>query len=296
MKNYNRFFGIICAGLLAFATGCEDGDKVFDQVQANVERGAILRTVQVTDDEIPINADGSIAADAQFGVILEEQDQEGGELLAEVEVYVGFRDNTPGGADNDKAEVLAQTIAASEFTPGPFGLPRTEFSITGNEMTSALGLSGDQVEGGDQFTVRFELVLTDGRRYSFADNSGTLTGSFFSSPFLYTANVVCAPSQPTAGDWEFAMQDSYGDGWNGASLTVTIDGEVTTVGLPSGSDATEIVTVPAGAQVISIVYNSGDWDSEVTFQVTSANGNTVLDLGPNPPANIELLNYCPDNL
>lgn len=296
MRNYNRFLGILFAGLLLFTTSCEDGDTVFDQIQSNVERGAILRTVQVTDDEIPINADGSIADGAQFGVILEEQDQENGDLMAEVEVYVGFRDNTPGGADNSKDDVLAETIPASEFSPGPFGLPRVEYSITGSEMTSALGLTGDQVEGGDQFTIRFELVLTDGRRYSFADNSGTLTGSFFSSPFLYTANVVCAPSQPTAGDWIFEMQDSYGDGWNGASLTVTIDGEVTTVELPSGSAGTEVVTVPSGAQVISIVYNSGDWDSEVTFQVTSANGNTVLDLGPNPPANIELLNYCPDNL
>jgi hypothetical protein len=248
----------------------------------------------VLSNEIAINADGSIAEGANFGVILEEQDQESGKLLSFVEVYAGYRDNT--GGENDKDQILVDQIDASEFTTGEFGLPRTEYSITGDELLSALGLTGDQVEGGDQFEVRFELVLTTGQRFSFDDNTGTLTGSFFSSPFLYTANVVCAPSTPTPGDWIFDLADSFGDGWNGASLSVDVDGTVTDVTLDDGSAGTFTVNVPDGSEVISIKFNSGSFDEEVSFTVTSANGNVVIDQGPNPPVDTELLDYCPDNL
>ena len=291
----NKYIITLLAGVALLFSACSEGDKVIDEVFDNETRGAVLRTIEILSNEVSINSsDGSLSGGG-FGVILEEQDQEGGDLLAFVEVYASFADNNDGGAD-DRDEVLVDEIDASEFTLGEFGYPRAEYSITAEELLSVLSLSSTDIFGGDQFRVRFELVLTDGRRYSFADNTGTLTGSFFSSPFQYNANVVCAPSAPTPGDWVFDLQDSYGDGWNGASLTVTIDGEATTVGLDDGSEDTVIVTVPDGAAVISIVYNSGAWDSEVTFQITSANGNEVSSEGPNPPVGVELLDYCPDNL
>jgi len=290
-----RFKQILVALTVGLATySCSDGDTVFDQIVDNETRGAVLRTVEVLSNEIAINADGSIAEGANFGVILEEQDQQSGNLLSFVEVYAGYRDNT--GGENDKDQILVDQIDASEFTTGEFGLPRVEYSITGDELLSALGLTGDQVEGGDQFEVRFELVLTTGQRFSFADNTGTLTGSFFSSPFLYTANVVCAPSTPTPGDWIFDLADSFGDGWNGASLSVDVDGTVTEVTLDDGSAGTFTVNVPDGSEVISIKFNSGSFDEEVSFTVTSANGNVVIDQGPNPPVDTELLDYCPNNL
>ena len=288
----------LMAGSALVFTACSDGDKVFDEIQANVERGAVLRTVSVTSNEVAINADGTIAEGANFGVILEEQDQEGGDLLDFVEVYVGYRDNTAGGTDNDRDEVLAETITSDAFTIGEFGLPRTEYSISGDAMLSAIGLSSSLVEGGDQFTIRFELVLTDGRRYSFADNSGTLTGSFFSSPFLYTANVVCAPAPPTAGTWTVEMADAFEDGWNGASLTITIDGEASEflVDATEASASTETFEVPADAEVISIQFNSGSFDAEISYTITSASGNVIVEQeaysDSDPQAGVELINYC----
>jgi len=296
MKRYsNKLIMTALAGSALLFSGCQEGDNPIDEINENETRGAILRTVEVISNEIAINADGSIADGASFSVIVEEQDQpnDGGDFDF-MEVYVGFNDNT--GGENSRDEVLDETIPATDFTIGEFGFPRFEYDITGDELLTALGLSGDQIEGGDSFSIRFELVLSDGRRYSFADNTNTLTGSFFSSPFLYTANVVCAPSAPTAGDWTFDLADSFGDGWNGASLTVDIDGEATDVTLDDGSAVTVTVNVPDGSEVISIVFNSGSFDEEVSFTVTSANGNVVIDQGPNPPVDTELLDYCPDNL
>lgn len=295
-KTMRNIFALIALTVLCFATACEDGDQEFDSIQENVTRGAVLRTIAVLENEVLYDVANSALAGGGFSVILEQQDQENGDQLASVEVFVGFRDNTEGGTDNDRDEVLIETIPSSAFSTGEFGLPRTAYSISADQIQTTLGLTGDQIFGGDQFTIRFELVLTDGRRFSFADNSGTLTGFFFNSPFLYTANIVCAPSVPTSGDWIFDLQDAFGDGFNGATITVTIDSAETLVELPSGSEGQVIVNVPDGTEVISIVFNSGSFDEEITFQVTSANGNVVVDVGPEPPVGAELLDYCPDNL
>ncbi|PHQ29467.1 MAG: hypothetical protein COC10_13880 [Sphingobium sp.] len=307
MKKFNKYLIILLSLLGIGILSCEDGDNVIDQVVADTTRGAVLRTIDILENEVLFSTGSSSITGGGFAVIIEEQDLEDGALLSEVEVYLGFRDNTvdPGAQDFDIADnVLYETIPASAFTEGEFGLPRYEFAATANEIQTALGLSGSQIFGGDQFLIRFEVVLTDGRRFSFKDNSGTLTGSFFSSPFLYTANIVCSPSTPTAGTWTFTTTDSYGDGWNGGSLSVVLDGgtaiEITNTdpGGPYPTEVTQVYTleVPTGTSTISIQYNPGDFDEEVTFTVVSANGNTVIDAGPNPATGVELLDYCPDNL
>lgn len=189
MKKYLNYISrTILAGTVLFFASCEDGDQVFDQIQSNVERGAVLRTVDLTSNELPIGK-----ADARFAATLEAQTQEEGDNVSQIEVYVGFRDNTveEGAEDKDVAEALFSTIPSSEFYTGEFGYPRVDVSVALSEMLNFTGVAEEDLFGGDQFEVRFELVLDDGRRFSFADNSGTLTGSFFSSPFLYTPTVVC---------------------------------------------------------------------------------------------------------
>lgn len=197
MKKFLKYFlGLGALATVVLATGCEDGGQVVDDIVSQEQRGAILRTVSLNSNELPIgNADGN------FSVDLEVQDKENGNLVQDVEVYVGFRDNTEDvGPGTDVDDVLVETINNSTFIVGEFGLPRFSYSITLPELLSIVGRSEADITGGDQFTIRFELVLVDGRRFSFADNSGTITGSFFSSPFLYTPNVTCAvPSEAFVG-------------------------------------------------------------------------------------------------
>ncbi|MEJ2161952.1 MAG: hypothetical protein P8X60_01125 [Robiginitalea sp.] len=281
----------LAIGLVLYS--CSEGDTVFDDIRDNETRGAILRTVTIISDEIPIGQ-----SDSFFGVELEIQDQNEGENVEFIEVYIGFRDNTveEGGNDLDKDESLFETLDASTFEIGEVGYPRFDYEVTLTEMLSFLGLNDSDVDGGDQFEVRFELVLSDGRRYSFDDNTGTLTGSFFSSPFLYTPTVVCPPQPPTPGDWTIVMGDAYGDGWNGAALLFDIDGTVTEVFVVDGFEDTQTVAVPAGSQVISVKFQSGDYDSEISFTITAATGNVIFEI-PEPygdpiPVDVELVNYC----
>ncbi len=282
---------------LALTISCEDGDKVFDEIVANEQRGAILRTINVISDEIPIGN-----ADSFFGVEVEVQDQENGQLVESIDVFVAFRDNTveDGAPDFDTEEVLATSLDASTFDIGEFGLPRTTYEITLPELIAALPISDSDVDGSDQFTIRFELVLVDGRRFSNDDNTGTLTGSFFSSPFLYSATVVCPPKAPTAGVWTVNMTDSYGDGWQtntglgGDGITVTLnDGTVFEIGLCSpyggaagtflgGPDCTPndgftgsgTITIPAGTETADWFF-PGDNYGEIGFEIVTPNGNVV---------------------
>ncbi len=293
--NYKLFTALAFSSLLI--TSCDEGNAVVDDITSNTLRGAILRTVNVTSNELPIGV-----AEGFFGVELEIQDSENGNLVETVDVYANFRDNTPdNGKGATTTDVLVGTVPKSTFTIGEFGLPRFGYEITLPELLSGTGVAESEIDGGDEFRVRFELVLSDGRKYSFAQNSGTLTGSFFASPFLYTATIVCPPSPPTSGDWIIDMVDAYGDSWNGASLTITLDGTAYEflVDDAEATASTETLTVPSGSEVISIKFNSGAFDAEVQFTVTSANGNVILSQeaysAADPVAGVELINYCIKN-
>lgn len=108
--------------------------------------------------------------------------------------------------------------------------------------------------------------------------TGTPAGGFFAGPGI---NAV---SSGTAAQCSYTLDmfDSFGDGWNGASLDVFVNGSfVGNYTVPSGSANTETFLVEDGA-LIELVYNSGSWDSEVTFDLIDPNGTVVHSDGPNP--------------
>ena len=296
MKINYKIFTVLAITSLMFIS-CDEGDAVVDDVTSGTERGAILRTVNVTSNELPIGV-----AEGFFGVELEVQDSDNGNLVTSIDVFANFRDETP---DNGKGattpEAMVESISPSTFTTGEFGLPRFSYEVTLPTLLSTTGVSESDIDGGDQFRVRFELVLSDGRKFSFDQNSGTLTGSYFSSPFLYSATIVCPPTPPTAGDWTIDMVDAYGDSWNGAQLVITLDGteNIFEVDGAEATASTETLTVPTGSEVISIQFVSGAFDGEVEFTITSASGNVIVSQesysAADPAAGVELINYCIKN-
>jgi len=225
MKINYKIFSIIALSSLLL-TSCNEGDAVVDNIVDNTERGAILRTIDLISNELPIGV-----ADGSFSVELEVQDQEQGTLINTVEVYVGFRDNTDEiGPGTNVDQSLFDTVDKSTFVTGDFGLPRFTYSVTLPEMLAFVGRTEDDITGGDQFEVRFELVLSDGRRYSFAQNSGTLTGSFFRSPFLYTPTVICPVPEGLYTGTYALVQDTpgiFGVTFEDANVEITATGGTT---------------------------------------------------------------------
>ena len=82
-------------------TGCESDDKAIDQVFDGVSYGAILRTIDVTGKSFNLTD-----LNSAFSVIVEEQDEEYGALLSEVDVYVSKEDGN---------EVMVNTIPAAHL-------------------------------------------------------------------------------------------------------------------------------------------------------------------------------------
>jgi len=186
MKKLHPILYLFCLSILF---SCTEEDNVVDQVFDGVSNGAVLRGT-IIENEIPVGVE-----DAKFVLDIEEQDIEDGALLSSVDVYISYTDDSPEEGDSTGAatgEVLYRTIDKSEFTPSEFGLPSIRLTIPVQDFLATVGLaSSDALFGGDSFTTRLELKLTDGRVFSANNAGGIITGGFFSSPFSYTTPVVC---------------------------------------------------------------------------------------------------------
>lgn len=175
----------IVAVLLALflMQSCETELKTIDEVYNSIERGAILRTVEIINPTFDFNNTSS-----QWIITVEAQDVEDGKLLSEIRVYSTFVNN--GTAE---AEVMVKTIPATGFTIGPFGFPRGDIVVSLQEVLDKSGLKPGDFKSSDSFTIRLESVLKDGRTFTSTNTVGTITGgSFFSSPFQYSVQFFCA--------------------------------------------------------------------------------------------------------
>jgi len=152
-----------------------DPDNTIYKVFDGLTTGAALRTLAVTSPTFDV-----VNLSSYFEIEIEEQDNEGGALLSNVEVFVGLGAN----------EALVATIQASEFVVSANNLPSTVIRIVLQDALNALGLTPDGVQCGDTMGVRLNVNLTDGRSFTNTDASGSLQGSYFASPYFYSATIV----------------------------------------------------------------------------------------------------------
>ena len=174
--------------LALFLGSCEDDEEnITVTLQDNIERGAVLRTIDFSDEML------LCAGPLEFSMELEEQDIEEGALLDNVNVYVTFTDNSDIAGNTaafNTGEVLLDNVTAAEFAPGPFGLPRVTLTYSLDELVAAVGGSSNEVYVGDTFLFREELILTDGRIFSVDNAGGIITAGFFNSPFQHLQTVT----------------------------------------------------------------------------------------------------------
>lgn len=97
-------------------------------------------------------------------------------------------------------------------------------------------------------------------------------------------------------DITIAMEDSYGDGWNGASIKVYDDGTLLgTATIASGYTGTATISAPDNTD-ISLVWTAGSYPEECSFTVTNGIGIDVyvceLFENPNPGEFFVFTNLC----
>jgi hypothetical protein len=305
-KSIYSFFGIFA---LAFIIQCSEPENPIYTVLNDFTKGAVIRTIEIKSAEFNSFNDTTF-----FEVMIEEQDEENGDLLQEVRVYISFDDNTSSNGTTSKPETLYSTIPAGNFVEGESGLPRTSFKISLAQALEGLSLSLDEFTGGDAIDIRFELQLTDGRIFTNTDSTGSLQQSFFSSPYLYKSVIKCIPLSAIPGIYTFEMADSYGDGWQESRIKVTVDGTTTYYGIPSpydrdadynasletfngnNSSGKSQITIPANAQSMLFEFERGRFPSECSFTINytaldGSNGQTSYSES-NPSAGEKVLSVC----
>lgn len=104
----------------------------------------------------------------------------------------------------------------------------------------------------------------------------------FAFVLLLSANTL--PAQDTC-TYTLELFDSFGDGWNGAALTVTINGEATTYTLneidDDGFSNTFDIPITDGDTVI-LDYVSGTFENEVTYNLITPIDVILFGDGPFP--------------
>ena len=108
------------------------------------------------------------------------------------------------------------------------------------------------------------------------------------------------------GDYVLIMTDTYGDGWNGNYITVTIDGVSLNYGMPSpytGSEADNSIlerftgddslgfsqfTIPTGTTSVTFSFTEDEWSTEIGFQFVRGTIYTdVQHVATNPSTGIQ---------
>ena len=94
-------------------------------------------------------------------------------------------------------------------------------------------------------------------------------------------------------DHTFVMVDSYGDGWNGASVDILVDGVVVAESAANSASANEelFFTASTNSDIALANWVSGSWDSEISWQLLDGVGTELAagvfgDLGAG-------VGYCP---
>ncbi|MFT5892777.1 MAG: hypothetical protein ACI9Y7_002890 [Dokdonia sp.] len=173
--------------ILLFAISCSEDDKAIDTVFQGIERGAILRNI----DRVSPNFERT-DVQSRFTVVLEEQDLEEGGIFDFVRLHLQFKDRSPDNGDDSASEIILKDVPSSDFQVGSNGLPVGTIEVIYQEAIDALTLDIGAIQAGDQFELRTEIHLTDGRTFSTENGSASILtdACFFKSPYRYVINVI----------------------------------------------------------------------------------------------------------
>ena len=157
----------------------------------------------------------------------------------------------------------------------------------GSAGTATIGLcSWDSVTvavanlGSFTYEVGFTVVSATGDTVLVRNFGSSTTASFTASTVFGSFLPVCTACPP-ANQCAFTvnMTDSFGDGWNGNTVSFVQNGyTVGTVGggFTTGSSYTETVMLCDGVPVTVQVGTLGSWTAEVGFTVVNPDGITAL--------------------
>ncbi|MDG1334403.1 MAG: PKD domain-containing protein [Crocinitomicaceae bacterium] len=165
-------------------------------------------------------------------------------------------------------------------TPAPY---LTSISPDGNDISVMPTVDG---------TYNYQYVVVDNFGCT-NDTSVNLTVN--PNPIVNAGNdtTVCVgnllqlmgdlsgPGSSSLCNYSLILDDTFGDGWNGNTVTVTVNGVSTDYTLAAGNAQTFVIPVPSGTTVTVTFNANGAFVNECQYSVEDESGNVVFAQGPN---------------
>lgn len=142
-----------------------------------------------------------------------------------------------------------------------YNISSGNYSVTITDVNSCT-TNGTFVVGENTGTLSIASVaITD---ENCGDNAGAVDVTLNA-----VSTVVCC-------SYTLDLQDAFGDGWDGASLDVNINGSLYgNFTVPSGTSSAYSIPVCDG-DLISLTYNDGFFENEHSYTLNDASGSTVF--------------------
>ncbi len=277
MKFIKQLFLIAVCGL--FVTSCADEPLPFVTFD-ELEHGAFAR--KLTDDGGTFfftDPDGSA-----FAFSVEFFDENNGNNIASHDWYVWHRDNVAGTV-TDKV-LLLSTPASSFGTDPTSGLPNASYAFSMNEAIAALGLTIDDMNGGDDLIFDGIIVMNNGSEFG-PDNSGSsLQGNNgFDGVFRFQKPLLCVSSLD--GVYDLTATSAGTAPWNiGVVTTGTIRFEQV------GDGVYDIYTTGGGCDIEFLDASMGAYFGGWSYDPCDASNQGSMPNDGAGNGNVQLVDAC----
>ena len=214
-----QYLILICSLCL---TSCSREENAVDFVSNNLQTGAVLRTLEIEN----LTFDRS-TPDRPISITIEHQDEQRGDLLDTVELFLSFDDRTPENGNNTETSRLFKTLTRSDFDVTT-ELPITDIVITTQELLDFFGFSTNDIQCTDRFVLDVKLCLTNGLCFTNTNSIGPIIslGGRLNSPFTYDIFVVDGVGEESfTGNYNHT---SIQDGFRGPTIITPTIIEITT--------------------------------------------------------------------
>lgn len=146
-----------------------------------------------------------------------------------------------------------------------------------------------------QIIISFAFLLvamfSSGQTCSDGIQNGTETGvdcggicSPCSTPCQIELTAVSnlPPVQGGCCTYVLEMYDSWGDGWNGASMNVVVNGVIQGPFSATGTGSSQNIAVCNGQTVVLNYLDAGSYPGECSYSLFDGDGNVLFSAGPSP--------------
>ncbi|PHR32782.1 MAG: hypothetical protein COA38_06135 [Fluviicola sp.] len=165
-------------------------------------------------------------------------------------------------------------------TPAPY---LTSISADGNDISVLPTVDGTynyQYVVIDNFGCTYDTsvnLIVNPNPIVFAGNDTTLCGG----NLLQLMGEVSGPGASSNCDYSLILNDTFGDGWNGNTITVTVNGVSTDYTLANGLTQTFVIPIPSGSTVTVTFNANGAFVDECQYSVVDEGGTVIFAQGPN---------------